>query len=134
MEAGGEDVRQHGEVADLLHGLCLVGEADEVEVGVGHHDELCLTADPATHIDVAVGTASAAGVDVEADAGVLVAAGATAAAGDVEGDGDEVADVEVLDVRAFFDDLAGDLVTEDHAGRRGGAAADHVLVGAADVG
>ena len=60
-----------------------------------------------------VGSAGAVVVDVEADAGVLLATGAAAAAGDVEGDGDEVADVEVFDVGAFLDDLAGDLVAED---------------------
>ena len=33
-----------------------------------------------------------------------------------------------------FDDFASNFVAEDHAGGRGGAAADHVLIGAADVG
>ena len=134
VEAGGEDVGEHGEVFDLRHGLGFVGEFDEVEVGVGDHDVLGLAADPATHVDVAVGSAGATGIDVEADACLLLATGAAAAAGDVEGDGDEVADLEVFDVGAGFDDLAGDLVAEDHAGGGGGAAADHVLVGAADVG
>ncbi len=134
VEAGGEDVGEHGEVFDLRHGLGLVGEFDEVEVGVGDHDEFGLAADPAAHVDVAVGSAGAAGIDVEADAGLLLAAGAAAAAGYVEGDCDEVADFEVFDVGAGLDDLAGDLVSENHAGGCGGAAADHVLVGAANVG
>jgi hypothetical protein len=34
---------------------------------------------------------------------------------------------------AFLDHFAGDLVSQHHAGRRRRAAADHVLVGAADV-
>ena len=134
VEAGGEDVGEHGEVLDLRHGLGLVGERDEVEVGVGDHDVLGLAADPSAHVDVAVGSAGATGVDVEADSGLLGAAGAAAAASDVEGDGDEVSLFDVLDVGAEFDDFAGDLVAEDHAGGRGGAAADHVLIGAADVG
>ena len=134
VEAGGEDVREHGEVFDLGHGLIFVGEGNEVEVGVGNEDVFGLAADPSAHIDVAVGSAGAAGIDVEADAGFLRAAGAAASAGDVEGDGDEVAFLDVLDIGADLDDFAGDLVTEDHAGGCGGAATDHVLVGAADVG
>src|ERR1700733_6573533 len=133
VKARGEDVGEHGEVFDLRHGLCSVGESDEVEGGVGDHDEFCLTADPAAHIDVAVGSAGAAGVNVEADSGLLVAAGATAAAGDVEGDGDKVAHAEVFDVGAGLDNFAGNLVSENHAGGCGGAATDHVLVGAADI-
>ena len=92
MEAGGEDVGEHGEVFDLRHGLGFVGELDEVEIGVGDHDIFGLAADPSAHVDVAVGSAGAAGVDVEADAGFLLTAGAAAAAGDVEGNGDEIAD------------------------------------------
>ena len=42
--------------------------------------------------------------------------------------------LDVFDVGAGFDDFAGDLVAENHAGGCGGAAADHVLIGAADVG
>jgi hypothetical protein len=45
----------------------------------------------------------------------------------------EVADFEILDVPTLFDHFAGDLVSEHHTGRRCGAAADHVLIGAADV-
>ena len=40
VKAGWEDVGEHGEVFDLRHGLGFVGEFDEVEVGVGDHDEL----------------------------------------------------------------------------------------------
>ena len=134
VEAGRKDIGEHGEVLDLRHGLGLVGERDEVEVSVGDHDVLGLAADPSTHVDVAVGSAGAAGVDVEADSGFLGAAGAAAAASDVEGDGDEVSLLDVLDVGTEFDHFAGNLVAEDHAGGRRGAAADHVLIGAADVG
>jgi hypothetical protein len=133
VEARGEDVGEHGQVFDLRHGLSLVGERDEVEVGVGDHDVLGLAAEPSTHVDVAVGSACAAGVDVEAYSGLLGAAGPAAAASDVEGNSDEIPLLDVLDIGAEFDDFASNFVAEDHAGRRGGAAAHHVLIGAADV-
>jgi len=52
------------------------------------------------HVDVAVGSAGAARVDIEADSGLFGAAGAAAAASDVERDGDEVTLLDVLDVGA----------------------------------
>jgi hypothetical protein len=58
----------------------------------------------------------------------------TAPAGDVERHGADVAHVDELDVGALLDDLAEDLVTEHQVRRCRGAAADHVLVAAADVG
>src|SRR6202012_2415204 len=67
-------------------------------------------------------------------AGFAFAAIAAAPAGDVEGHGDEIADFEHLDIAAFFDHFAGDLMTQDEALRGGGAAAHHVLVRSADVG
>jgi len=133
VKASGEDVGEHGEVFDLRHSLLLVGEFNEIEVGVGDEDVLGLATDPAAHVDVPVGSASAAGVDVEADAGLLLAAGDAAAACDVEGNGDKIADLEVFDIRAGFDDFTGDFVTEDHAGGCGGAPANHVLIRAADI-
>jgi hypothetical protein len=39
----------------------------------------------------------------------------------------------VFDVTADLDDLAGDLVSQDHADRGRRAASDHMLIGAADV-
>src|SRR4029453_8068579 len=54
--------------------------------------------------------------------------------GYVERHAHQVADLEELDVRPLFRDLAGDLVAERETLRRGGPAADHVLVAAADVG
>eukprot|EP01052_Picozoa_sp_SAG31_P035475 SAG31_NODE_4286_length_3378_cov_6.692894_1_plen_513_part_00 len=135
VEAGGEDVRQQRQVLDLLDGLVLVGELQQVEVRVRDHDVLGLPTDPAAHVHVAVGGAGARRVHVEADAGVAALAGGAAAARDVERDGADVADVEELAVVAELHDLAGDLVPEDHvATRERGATADHVLVGAADVG
>src|SRR5207249_11173179 len=72
-------------------------------------------------------------VDVQADAGVARLAHAAPAAGDVEGDGYEVALLDELHAGTGLDDLAGDLMPENQAlgGRR--AAADHVLIRAADV-
>jgi hypothetical protein len=41
--------------------------------------------------------------------------------------------VEVFDVAANLDDLAGDLMTQHHAGRRRGPPAHHVLVGTTNI-
>src|SRR6202012_3191728 len=134
VEAGREDVRQHGQVLDLGQGLVLVGELEQVPVGVGHHHVLGLAADPAAHVHVAVGRARPVRVDVEADAGLAFLAVLAPPAGDVERHAGQGADLDELDVPPGLDDLAEDLVPEDQPGRRGGAAADHVLVTAADVG
>jgi len=132
--AGGEDVAEEGEVFDFVHGLIFVGEFEEVEIGVGDHDVLGLAPYPSAHVDVAVGGAGARGIDVEADAGFSFFAIAAAAAGDVEGDGADVAFFDEFDIAAGFDDFAGDFVAEDESRGGGGPAADHVLIGAADVG
>ena len=60
--AGREDVRQHGQVTDLGHGLVPVGELEQVPVGVGHGHVLGLAAQPAAHVDIAVGGAGLAGL------------------------------------------------------------------------
>jgi hypothetical protein len=113
VEAGREDVGEHGEVHDLLECLVAIGELQEVPVGVGNEDELGLAAHPTTHVDVAVGAAGAVGVHVEADAGLAFLAVATAAAGDVERHRDDVADLDELHVGPDLDHLTGDLVSED---------------------
>src|SRR5690606_2887813 len=56
------------------------------------------------------------------------------AASYVERHRNDVALFKELDVAAGFEDIAGDLVPQYQAGRSGGAAGHHVLVGAADVG
>src|SRR4029453_9512578 len=132
--AGREDVRQHGQVPDLGHGLVLVGELEQVPVGVGDGHVLGLAAQPAAHVDIAVGGPGPGRVDVLTDPGVALLAVAAAPAGDVEGDADQVADLDVLDVAADLGHLAGDLVAEGLTLGGGGPPADHVLVGAADVG
>ena len=91
MEACGQNVGQHRQVMNLFHGLSLVGKAQQVEVGVGHHDVLSLAADPAAEIHVAIGAARVLVVDGQADVGVPLAAGAATAAGDVERHRDEIA-------------------------------------------
>ena len=65
---------------------------------------------------------------MKADSGVTLSRGPSAAARDVERHRYKVADLEILDVTAFLDHLAGD------AGRCRRAAPDHMLIGAADVG
>ena len=59
---------------------------------------------------------------------------ATAPAGDVERNRNDVTFLDELDIAAKLDDFAGDLVAENQPRRRGRPPADHVLVGAADVG
>src|SRR4029453_8449450 len=132
--AGREDVRQHGQVPDLGHGLVAVGELEQVEVGIGDGHVLGLAAQPAAHVDIAVGGPGPGRVDVLTDPGVAFFAVAAAPTGDVEGDADQVADLDVLDVAADLGHLAGDLVAEGLTLGGGGPPADHVLVGAADVG
>src|SRR5205085_1599317 len=63
VEAGGEDVREHGQIHDLFQGLVAVREAQEVPVRVWNQDVLCLAAHPAAHVYVAVGAAGTGGVD-----------------------------------------------------------------------
>jgi len=50
MEAGRQNVRQHGQVHDLGQGLVLVRKLEQVEIGVGDHDVAGLPADPAAHV------------------------------------------------------------------------------------
>ena len=98
VEAGGEDVREHGQVHDLFQCLIAVRETQQVPVGVGNQHVLGLSAYPAAHVHVAVGAAGAVRVDVEANAGLLLLTVPAAAAGDVEGDRDDVAYLDELDV------------------------------------
>ena len=131
--AGGEDVGEEREVLDFFHRLGLVGEFEEVEIGVGNHDVFGLAADPPAHVHVPVGRAGAGGVDVEADSGSAFLAVAAAPAGDVEWHADDVANADELDIPAGLDHLARDFVAEDQARRGGGSTTDHVLIRAADV-
>ena len=133
VEAGGEDVREHGEVHDLRQRLVPVRELQQIPVRIGHQHVLGLTADPPTHVDVAVGAARPVGVDVETDSGFALLTVAAPAAGDVERHRDDVADLDEFDVRTAFDHLAGDLVAENEVRGRCRSPAHHVLVRTADV-
>jgi hypothetical protein len=68
-----------------------------------------------------------------AKANKVCRAGPAPAACNVERNRYQVADLKIFDVAAFLDHLAGDLVSEHHAGLRCRAAADHMLIGAADI-
>ena len=114
--------------------LFFVGEFDQVEIGVGHHNIFRLPADPAAHVHIAIRRARPRRIHGEADARLAFAAVAAAPAGDVERHGHQIADVQHLDVAALLDHFAGDFMAQNQALRRRGPAADHVLVGAADVG
>jgi hypothetical protein len=74
VKGGRQDVGQHRQVHDLGQRLVLVRELEQVEVGIGDHDVAGLAADPTAHVDIAVGTARATGVDREAHAGVRLPA------------------------------------------------------------
>jgi hypothetical protein len=134
VEAGRQNVGQHRQIEDLGLGLVLVGKAEQVEVGIGDHDVLCLAANPATEIDIAVGAAGPLFIDVEADIRVALPARPAAPASDVEWYRNKVSYLQVFDVRPTLDDFAGDLMSQHHTGRCAGPTAHHVLVGPADVG
>ena len=134
VEAGRENIRQTGEVLDLRHRLIFVREAQQIEVRIGDHDVISLPADPASHVDIAVGGTGARGVHVETNAGLAFLAVATATAGNVKGHGYEVAHSHKLDVAPGLDDLARDLVAENEPSRCRGTAPHHVLVAPADIG
>src|SRR6266567_5537266 len=132
--AGREDIREHGEVENLLEGLVAVGELKEVEIREWHHDVLGLPANPAAHINVAIGRAGACWIDIQADTCLAFVAHATTSARDIER---RTADVALLDEQDIIADLyhfAGDLVPERLTDRRGRAASHHMLVAATDVG
>src|SRR6267378_4242818 len=55
--AGRENVRETGQISNLFHSLRFVWQLQEIEVGIRNHHKFGLTADPSSHVDVAVGTA-----------------------------------------------------------------------------
>src|ERR1019366_3007722 len=72
-------------------------------------------------------------VDVQADAGFAFAAVAAPPTRDVERSGHEVSHVQKLHIAALLDDLAGNLVAQDHTRGSRRPAANHMLVAPADV-
>lgn len=110
---------------DFVHRLRgIAAEAQQVEVGEGHHDVICLPADPSAHVDVAVRSTRTRRVHGETNASEACAAVAASAAGDVEGDGHNVAFLDVEHVAARFNHFPGYFVTENEAGGGCRAAAD----------
>ena len=116
------------EILDLGHRPVLVGELQQIEVRVGDHHVLGLSADPAAHVHVPICGAGPGSVDVQADAGVPFLAIPAAPAGDVEGHRDEVSLANVQHVAAGLNDFAGDFVAQHQPRRRRRAPAHHVLV------
>jgi hypothetical protein len=81
-----------------------------------------------------IGATGATGIDRQAHAGIRLPTGATSPANDVKGHRDEIAQCDHLDIRALFYHFARDLVPEHHSSRGSCAAANHVLIGSADIG
>ena len=133
VEGSREDVREKRQIADLLHGLVTVRELQQLEVRIGNKKILGLSAVPAAQVE-AVGSGIGVRVAGLADLGTTVAAVTAAAASHVEGNRDQVAFLQKLDVRADFHDFPGHLMPHDHAFRGGEGPAVDVEVTAADVG
>ncbi|MNE87106.1 hypothetical protein D3C80_1842660 [compost metagenome] len=92
MIAGGQDVREAGQVADFFHSAITIRQLKEVEICVGHHHVLCLATGPITHVDIAVSTTWTGRIDAQAHASVHLFAGAASATGHVEGYRYQIAD------------------------------------------
>ena len=134
MIPGGENVRQAGQVADLLHGLCLVRKLQQIEIGVRHHDIFGLASNPSPHVDIAIRGARPCGIHTQTYSGRTFLAVPAAPAGDVKRDRNEISDLDEFNVASGLKNLSGDFVPEDQSLRRRGAAADHMLVAAANIG
>ena len=130
VETGRTDVAEHGVVENLLFPEALFGGVQDERHVVNPRDdvELGLSAGMASHADVAVGALVGIGVDIEAGSPVLLVAALAGAAGDVEGNADDVADLDSSDSRADLDDLARLLVSEQQSGFGRGSRSRHVLV------
>src|SRR5579859_1846235 len=133
MEAGGHDVGEQRQVLDFRHGAGFVGQAEQVEIGVRHHDVLGLSAHPAAHVNVSISSPGPGRVDVQTDARLALFAIAAAPTGDVERNRNQVTDFDELHVAAGLDHFAGNLVPQNQTFRGGSATAHHVLVAAANV-
>ena len=133
MIARRQNVGQTGQIAYLCHGLSLVGEFQQVEVRVGNHDVVGLAAYPSAHVHVAVCRARPRWIDIQTDASGAFLAVSAATAGNVKRYRDQIAYLDELNITAGLDYFAGDLVSQNEALGRGGAASDHVLVAAANI-
>ena len=88
----------------MLHGLCVVGELQQGEVGPRYHHVFSLAALPATEVE-SICCAWEIRVGVLADFCVPLSAIPTAPTGDIERDGDDVTFLDKLHVAAHLDDL-----------------------------
>src|SRR5260370_29055947 len=102
MKSRRQNVREHRQVQDLGEGLLLVWEFQQVEVGIRHHHKLGLPSDPTTHIHVTVGSAGAISIHIQANACFTLATGTAASTRHVEGNRNNVADLEIFDVLTYL--------------------------------
>src|SRR5262249_19100900 len=81
-----EDVRQAGQIANLLHRLSFVWELEQVEIGVGNHYIFRLSSHPSPHVDVSVGRSRSRRIHTETGPCGTLLTIAAATAGNVKGD------------------------------------------------
>src|SRR5260370_16705263 len=98
MKSCRQNVGEHGQVENLGEGLIFVWEFQQVEVGIGHHHKLGLPSDPTTHIHVTVSSPGPIPVHIQADSRFSFAAGAAAPTRDVEGNRNNVTDLQIFDL------------------------------------
>jgi hypothetical protein len=130
----GEDVGQQSQISYLGHRLLFIRELEQIEIGVGDHDIVGLSTDPAPHVHVSVSATGATWVDVQTDSRLPLFTVSTSATRNIERSGCEVANIKELDIATLFNDLAGDLMTKNRSNRRRRAATHHVLITSADIG
>src|SRR5271156_2479868 len=99
MISGWKNIRQQGQVPDLLEGLLFIGKFQELEVRPGHHHVFCLATLPSAQIETVSSAESELLVGVQAHIGVAFLAVPQCAAGDIKGNGYDVADLDALDMR-----------------------------------
>src|SRR5579859_1940230 len=128
MKSRGQNIGKHREVADLVHGLVLVGKFEQIEISERHQDVVRLATDPTTHIDVAVCATRLLLIHVEANTRVAFTTSTAAPTGHIKWNGYQVADVDKQHVFAFFDDFAQDLVPQHDPFVCSGSATHHMLV------
>jgi hypothetical protein len=114
--------------------LLPVRQLEQVEIGIRHHDKLGLSSDPSSHVNVAVRSSRPGFVGIQANTGLAAFTISASAAGDIERHGNDVPDIDELDVATGLDHLTRDLMTQYQPRRHSGASAHHVLIAAADVG
>ena len=86
VKAGRQDVRKHRQVADFFHRLLAIGELEQIEIGIGHHDIAGLPANPASHINISIGATGTRRVDRQANTCVLGFTATAATTSDIERD------------------------------------------------